>query len=144
LPKAYWEPLLRPLSGKDEAVKKFLDGQPVVQQMIDDIAAFLEDWIPRCQDVERSYLTVAIGCTGGLHRSVYVAEAIAKRLAGNTGRFGCSTTSCGRRRRRVAKSMRGAAPRRSGLTLLEDIAALSRPVDFVLSHFRFTSPSPAE
>jgi UPF0042 nucleotide-binding protein len=73
------------LSGRDEAVKKFLDGQPIVQKMIDDIAAFLEDWIPRYQDFQRSYLTVAIGCTGGLHRSVYVAEAIAKRLAAKYG-----------------------------------------------------------
>jgi UPF0042 nucleotide-binding protein len=85
LPNPYWEPLLRPLSGKDDAVKTFLDGQPVVQQMIDDIAAFLEDWIPRYQDFQRSYLTVAIGCTGGLHRSVYVAEAIAQRLAAKYG-----------------------------------------------------------
>jgi UPF0042 nucleotide-binding protein len=81
LPNPYWEPMLRPLSGKDEAVKSFLNGQPLVQDMIDDITAFLEDWIPRYQDFQRSYLTVAIGCTGGLHRSVYVAEAIAKRLA---------------------------------------------------------------
>jgi UPF0042 nucleotide-binding protein len=85
LPNPYWEPKLRPLSGKDEPVKTFLDGQPVVQNMIDDIAAFLEDWIPRYQDFQRSYLTVAIGCTGGLHRSVYVAEAIAKRLAAKYG-----------------------------------------------------------
>jgi UPF0042 nucleotide-binding protein len=85
LPNPYWEPLLRPLSGKDDAVKAFLDDQPVVQRMIDDIVAFLEDWIPRYQDFQRSYLTVAIGCTGGLHRSVYVAEAIAKRLSANYG-----------------------------------------------------------
>jgi RNase adapter protein RapZ len=85
LPNPYWEPLLRPLSGKDEPVKAFLDGQPVVQNMIDDIAAFLEDWIPRYQDFQRSYLTVAIGCTGGLHRSVYVAEALAKKLAEKYG-----------------------------------------------------------
>jgi RNase adapter protein RapZ len=85
LPNPYWEPMLRALSGKDDAVKKFLNGQPVVQKMIDDIAAFLEDWIPRYQDFQRSYLTVAIGCTGGLHRSVYVAEALAKRLADKYG-----------------------------------------------------------
>jgi len=81
LPNPYWEPKLRPLSGKDEPVRKFLNSQPIVQQMVDDIVAFLEDWIPRYQDFQRSYLTVAIGCTGGLHRSVYVAEAVAKRLA---------------------------------------------------------------
>jgi UPF0042 nucleotide-binding protein len=81
LPNPYWEPQLRPLSGKDERVKAFLDAAPMVQRMVDDIAAFLEEWIPRYQDFQRSYLTVAIGCTGGMHRSVYVAEAVAKRLA---------------------------------------------------------------
>jgi UPF0042 nucleotide-binding protein len=81
LPNPYWEPQLRPLSGKDRPVMDFLDSEPLVQRMIDDIAAFLEEWIPRYQDFQRSYLTVAIGCTGGLHRSVYVAEAVARRLA---------------------------------------------------------------
>jgi len=85
LPNPYWEPQLRPLSGKDEPVKKFLDEQPVVQEMIDAIVSFLEEWIPRYQDFQRSYLTVAIGCTGGMHRSVYVAEAIAKRLTAKHG-----------------------------------------------------------
>jgi UPF0042 nucleotide-binding protein len=69
------------LSGKDEPVKAFLDAAPMVQRMVDDITAFLEEWIPRYQDFQRSYLTVAIGCTGGMHRSVYVAEAVAQRLA---------------------------------------------------------------
>ena len=81
LPNPYWEPQLRPLSGKDAPVRAFLDEAPMVQQMVDDIVAFLEEWIPRYQDFQRSYLTVAIGCTGGMHRSVYVAEAVAKRLA---------------------------------------------------------------
>jgi UPF0042 nucleotide-binding protein len=85
LPNPYWEPLLRPLCGKDAAVKEFLDRQPGVQQMIDDIAAFLERWIPGYRDFQRSYLTVAIGCTGGQHRSVYVAEAVAARLGGTYG-----------------------------------------------------------
>ena len=80
LPNPYWEPQLRPLSGKDARVKSFLDAQPLVQEMITAISGFLEEWIPRYQDFQRSYLTVAIGCTGGMHRSVYMAEAIAKRL----------------------------------------------------------------
>jgi len=80
LPNPYWEPQLRPLSGKDAPVKAFLDAQPLVQEMIGAIASFLEEWIPRYQDFQRSYLTVAIGCTGGMHRSVYVADALAKRL----------------------------------------------------------------
>jgi UPF0042 nucleotide-binding protein len=81
LPNPYWEQHLRPLSGKDEPVRQFLDQQPLVQRMVDDIVRFLEDWIPRYQEFQRSYLTIAIGCTGGMHRSVYVAEAVAKRLA---------------------------------------------------------------
>jgi UPF0042 nucleotide-binding protein len=82
LPNPYWEPQLRPLSGKDEAVRSFLDAQPAVQKMIADIVAFLRQWIPSYRNFQRSYLTVAIGCTGGQHRSVYVAEEVAKRLAG--------------------------------------------------------------
>ena len=85
LPNPYWEPQLRPLSGKDEPVRAFLDAAPMVQRMVDDIAAFLEEWIPRYQDFQRSYLTVAIGCTGGMHRSVYVAEAVAQRLRAKHG-----------------------------------------------------------
>jgi UPF0042 nucleotide-binding protein len=81
LPNPYWESQLRPLSGKDSAVQEFLDAQPLVQEMVDAIVEFLEVWIPRYQDFQRSYLTVAIGCTGGMHRSVYVVEAVAKRLA---------------------------------------------------------------
>ena len=85
LPNPYWEPKLRPLRGTDAPVRAFLDAQSSVQEMVDDIATFLETWIPRYQNFERSYLTVAIGCTGGQHRSVYVAEAIAQRLSGKYG-----------------------------------------------------------
>ena len=85
LPNPYWEPLLRPLNGKDAPVRAFLDAQPVVQRMVDDIVKFLEDWIPRYRDFQRSYLTIAIGCTGGMHRSVYVAEAVAARLSESQG-----------------------------------------------------------
>jgi UPF0042 nucleotide-binding protein len=82
LPNPYWELALRRLNGTDAPVREFLDAAPAVQEMIDDIVEFLHKWIPRYQDSQRSYLTVAIGCTGGMHRSVYVAEAIAKRLGG--------------------------------------------------------------
>jgi UPF0042 nucleotide-binding protein len=85
LPNPYWEPQLRPLSGKDAPVKAFLDAEPRVQEMIVDITAFLEHWIPRYRDFHRSYLTVAIGCTGGQHRSVYIAEAVAAALAKHYG-----------------------------------------------------------
>jgi RNase adapter protein RapZ len=83
LPNPYWETQLRPLTGRDEPVVTFLDAQPLVQEMIGDIAKFLEHWIPRYKDFQRSYLTVAIGCTGGQHRSVYVAEAVAELLRAN-------------------------------------------------------------
>jgi UPF0042 nucleotide-binding protein len=85
LPNPYWEPQLRPLSGKDGPVQAFLDAEPRVQEMIADITAFLEHWIPRYRDFHRSYLTVAIGCTGGQHRSVYIAEAVAAALAKRYG-----------------------------------------------------------
>ena len=85
LPNPYWEPHLQVLSGKDAAVIAFLDAQPLVQQMIDDITRFLETWIPRYQTFQRAYLTIAIGCTGGQHRSVYIAEAVARRLARSHG-----------------------------------------------------------
>lgn len=81
LPNPYWEPHLQVLNGKDAPVIAFLDEQPLVQEMIEDIARFLESWIPRYQNFQRSYLTIAIGCTGGQHRSVYIAEAVARRLA---------------------------------------------------------------
>ena len=80
LPNPYWEPALRPLNGRDAPVRKFLGEQLEAQAMVDDIAAFLQRWIPRYKDSQRAYLTVAIGCTGGRHRSVYVAEAVAEKL----------------------------------------------------------------
>jgi len=81
LPNPYWELDLRPLTGLDRPVIEFLDAQPLVQEMIDDITRFLRKLIPHYEDFQRSYLTVAVGCTGGQHRSVYVAEAVARNLA---------------------------------------------------------------
>ena len=80
LPNPHWQPRLRSLNGRDRAVREFLQGQPRVREMVDDLAAFLQRWIPRYQDSQRAYLTVAIGCTGGQHRSVYIADAVAARL----------------------------------------------------------------
>jgi UPF0042 nucleotide-binding protein len=80
LPNPYWEPKLRPLNGRDQPVRDFLGAEAQVQEMITDIEAFLSRWIPRYQSFQRSYLTIAIGCTGGQHRSVYIAEALAERL----------------------------------------------------------------
>jgi RNase adapter protein RapZ len=85
LPNPYWDPQLRHLSGKDEPVRAFLAAEPEVQRMIDDIARFLETWIVKYQDFQRTYLTVAIGCTGGQHRSVYIADALAAKLAARFG-----------------------------------------------------------
>ncbi|MGD2168243.1 MAG: RNase adapter RapZ [Gammaproteobacteria bacterium] len=85
LPNPYWRPELQMLNGKDKAVIDFLDTQPLVQEMIDDVAEFLSEWIPRYKDFQRAYLTIAIGCTGGQHRSVYITEAVAKRLGKTHG-----------------------------------------------------------
>jgi len=81
LPNPYWEPALRALTGRDRPVREFLENQPQVQAMVDDITVFLQRWIPRYKETQRAYLTVAIGCTGGQHRSVHVAEAVAERLS---------------------------------------------------------------
>jgi len=76
LPNPHYEALLRPLTGRDTAVIKFLDNTPSVQNMFDDIRDFLDRWLPGFVADNRSYLTIAIGCTGGQHRSVYLAEKL--------------------------------------------------------------------
>ena len=81
LPNPYWDMALRQLNGKDKKVCEFLDGHASVQRMYTDILGFLERWIPEYIDFSRNYLTVAIGCTGGQHRSVYMAEKLAAQLA---------------------------------------------------------------
>ena len=80
LPNPYWTMKLRGLTGLDEEVQDFLDQQEKYTAMYDDIGAFLERWVPHYRDASRGYMTVAIGCTGGQHRSVYMAEKIAARL----------------------------------------------------------------
>ena len=77
LPNPHWQPHLRPLSGKDGPVRDFLDSEPLVGEFFSDIARWLDSWIPRFEQDDRSYLTVAIGCTGGRHRSVYLVEKLA-------------------------------------------------------------------
>jgi UPF0042 nucleotide-binding protein len=81
LPNPYYDHELRPLTGQDKPVIDFLDAQPVVHEMICDIASFLTKWLQHFRDDNRSYLTVAIGCTGGQHRSVFIAERLAAYLA---------------------------------------------------------------
>jgi UPF0042 nucleotide-binding protein len=80
LPNPYWEVGLRELNGRDEKVTAFLDSQPPVNAMLQSLKEFLETWIPAFEADNRSYLTVAIGCTGGNHRSVYVVERLAARF----------------------------------------------------------------
>ncbi len=77
LPNPYWEPELRPLTGLDEPVRAFLGGQIEVQNFVADITGILQRWVPAIENSNRSYLTVAIGCTGGQHRSVFLADTLA-------------------------------------------------------------------
>ncbi len=76
LPNPHWQPELRSLTGLDPAVAYFLEGLPEVEAMHGDLARFFDRWIPRFEAGGRSYLTVAVGCTGGQHRSVYIAEQL--------------------------------------------------------------------
>ena len=76
LPNPYWKPELRTYSGNDQPVIEFLETQPDVAHMLADINGFLSRWIPQFQASNRSYLTIAIGCTGGQHRSVYIANQL--------------------------------------------------------------------
>jgi len=80
LPNPHWVNSLRPLTGLDKAVMEFLSKQPAVTRMFDDLATFLEHWIPYFEAEHRSYMTVAVGCTGGRHRSVYMANLLAEHF----------------------------------------------------------------
>jgi UPF0042 nucleotide-binding protein len=80
LPNPHYDLELRPLTGRDEKVAAFLLAAPQVQEMISDIAAFIEKWLPSYVAENRHYVTVAVGCTGGRHRSVYVVEELARRF----------------------------------------------------------------
>jgi len=83
LPNPHYEPLLRDLSGKDAPVAEYLSRFPEVTQMMEDIKSYLEKWLPRYLHDGRSYLTVAIGCTGGQHRSVYLVQQLKKYFSEN-------------------------------------------------------------
>jgi UPF0042 nucleotide-binding protein len=80
LPNPYWVSGLRSLTGRDEAVVDYLEEHESVGRFLRDITGFLDVWIPEIRRSNRSYLTVAIGCTGGRHRSVYVAERLARHF----------------------------------------------------------------
>jgi RNase adapter protein RapZ len=77
LPNPHYDPALRPLTGRDAAVRAFLEADEQVRRMGADIRGFVESWLPCFIRDNRSYLTIAIGCTGGRHRSVYLVESIA-------------------------------------------------------------------
>ncbi|MEO8342247.1 MAG: RNase adapter RapZ, partial [Gallionella sp.] len=80
LPNPHYNPVLQPLTGRDAAVIEFLEKNSGVQDMFNDISNFVERWLPSFVADNRSYLTVAIGCTGGQHRSVYLAEKLARHF----------------------------------------------------------------
>lgn len=77
LPNPHWQPKLRPLSGKDAPVREFLEADPLVGEYFADTARWLDAWLPRFEQDDRSYVTISIGCTGGRHRSVYLVERLA-------------------------------------------------------------------
>jgi UPF0042 nucleotide-binding protein len=81
LPNPHYDPAMRPLTGLDREVIEFLKADPEVGRMLDDIHRFVADWLPAYIRDNRSYLTVALGCTGGQHRSVYFAEVLAARFS---------------------------------------------------------------
>lgn len=78
LPNPHYDLNLRPLNGRDPPVGAFLDSHPSVAELLGDIRVFVEKWLPAFKNDNRSYLTVAIGCTGGQHRSVYIVERLAQ------------------------------------------------------------------
>lgn len=85
LPNPHYVAELRPLTGRDLPVVEFLEAQADVKEMLVDIETFLRRWLPAFEADQRSYLTVAIGCTGGQHRSVYFVETLARLFAAHSG-----------------------------------------------------------
>jgi UPF0042 nucleotide-binding protein len=81
LPNPYWDPLLRKYNGRDSQIIQFLEKQPIVEEMFNDLCNYLEKWLPQFEANNRSYMTIAIGCTGGHHRSVYLSERLAKKFS---------------------------------------------------------------
>ncbi len=80
LPNPYWQDELKALTGMDEAVSSWLESDQQVIRMCRDIENFFQTWLPAIKDSQRSYVTICIGCTGGKHRSVYLADKLAKSL----------------------------------------------------------------
>ena len=80
LPNPHYDPTLRPLTGRDLAVREFIEADASSRNMLGDIGAYVERWLPCFIQDNRAFLTVAVGCTGGQHRSVYFVEALADRF----------------------------------------------------------------
>lgn len=78
LPNPHWVPELKPYTGKDAPIEKYLGSQPIVNKFIWQIQNLIDTWLPHLERNNRSYVTVAIGCTGGKHRSVFIVECLAK------------------------------------------------------------------
>jgi len=81
LPNPHWQEDLRPLSGLDTPVATYLEAQPSIGKMRDELVTFLDHWAPAFEAENRSYMTVALGCTGGQHRSVYMAQCLADHFS---------------------------------------------------------------
>ncbi len=81
LPNPHWEPKLRPFTGLDLPVQEYLSSDPLVNKLEGQITEFISSWLPHLERNNRSYVTVAIGCTGGQHRSVYLAQKLAKNFS---------------------------------------------------------------
>ena len=80
LPNPHWNDALRPLTGRDPTVAEWLEQEPLAQRLGDDLLRFCSDWLPRFEEAHRTFMTIGIGCTGGRHRSVYLAERLAPQL----------------------------------------------------------------
>jgi UPF0042 nucleotide-binding protein len=89
LPNPHWEPGLRKLTGRDAKVAAWLESRTPVTAMIRDIEAFLEAWLPSFRAQDRAYLTIAIGCTGGQHRSVYIVERLTEHFRSRLDQVMC-------------------------------------------------------
>lgn len=81
LPNPHWQPELRSNTGKDIAVQNFLERHSSVNKMMSDLIKFISDWIPCFESDNKSYMTIAVGCTGGQHRSVYFAEKLSEHFS---------------------------------------------------------------
>jgi UPF0042 nucleotide-binding protein len=84
LPNPHWEPGMRALTGKDQLVAEFLEAHDIVARFIEQVRQFLANWVPCFKADNRNYLTIAIGCTGGQHRSVYIAERLGQSFQGGS------------------------------------------------------------